>query len=209
MITVLPVTLEGELVRLEPLGSEHAEGLFEATSASEELWRHLSIYPPESVADVDLFIDSALREQEAGTSVPFAIVARKTGSVVGSTRFMDIRSVHSGLEIGWTFLAPRVWRTGINTECKYLLLGHAFETCGCARVQLKTDALNQRSRDAILGIGAQFEGILRRHQLRRDGTLRDTAMFSIIDEEWPSVKTRLEARLQSNQESTAALGARS
>ncbi len=208
MITVLPVTLEGELVRLEPLSSEHAEGLFEATSASEELWRHLSIYPPESVADIDLFIESALQDQATGASVPFAIIERATGKVVGSTRYMDIRSVHGGLEIGWTFLAQRVWRTGINTECKYLLLRHAFEDCGCARVQLKTDALNQRSRDAILGIGAQFEGILRRHQLRRDGTLRDTAMFSIIDEEWPMAKARLERRMIANSDLVAPEGMR-
>lgn len=206
MITVLPVTLEGDLVRLEPLGSEHAEGLFEATRASEELWRHMSIYPPESVSDIDLFIESALQDQATGSSVPFAIVERATGKVVGSTRYMDIRSVHSGLEIGWTFLASRVWRTGINTECKYLLLRHAFEQCGCARVQLKTDALNQRSRDAILGIGARFEGILRRHQLRRDGALRDTAIFSIIDEEWPAVKARLERRMLANSDVVASHG---
>jgi RimJ/RimL family protein N-acetyltransferase len=195
MITVLPVTLEGELVRLEPLQAEHAPGLFEATKGSDELWRHLSMYP-ESISDIDLFIETALREQAAGDSVPFAIIERATGHVVGSTRYMDIRSVHSGLEIGWTFLATRVWRTGINTECKYLLLRHAFDECGCARVQLKTDALNQRSREAILRIGAQFEGILRRHMLRRDGSLRDTAMFSIIDEEWPAVKARLESRMR-------------
>jgi RimJ/RimL family protein N-acetyltransferase len=204
MITVLPVTLEGNHVRLEPLSSDHALGLFEATKSSEELWRHMSIYPPESLSDIDLFIESALRDQDAGNTVPFAIIERSTGAVVGSTRYMDIRSVHSGLEIGWTFLAPRVWRTGINTECKYLLLRHAFEACGCARVQLKTDALNERSRNAILRVGATFEGILRKHQLRRDGTLRDTAMFSINDEEWPDVKQRFERDLLVLQEPVGA-----
>lgn len=198
MISVLPVTLEGNLVRLEPLTSDHAPGLFEATKESDELWRHMAINP-ETISDIDLFIESALREQDAGTSVPFTIIERATGSVVGSTRYMDIRAIHSGLEIGWTFLATRVWRTGINTECKYLLLQHAFEECSCARVQLKTDALNQRSRDAILRIGAQFEGILRKHQLRRDGSLRDTAMYSITDDEWPGVKERLEQRMSESQ----------
>jgi RimJ/RimL family protein N-acetyltransferase len=204
MITVLPVALEGNLVRLEPLGSEHAPGLFEATKSSEELWRHMSIYPPESMSDIDLFIESALRDQESGTTVPFAIIDRGANQVVGSTRYLDIRSIHSGLEIGWTFLATRVWRTGINTECKYLLLRHAFEVCGCARVQLKTDARNERSRDAILRIGAQFEGILRKHQLRRDGSLRDTAMYSITDEEWPAVRQQLEARMSAHQSAVGA-----
>jgi RimJ/RimL family protein N-acetyltransferase len=208
MITVLPVTLEGNLVRLEPLGGQHAQGLFEATRFSEELWRHMSIYPPESLSDIDLFIESALQDQAAGSTVPFGIIERGTGGVVGSTRYLDIRSVHSGLEIGWTFLAPRVWRTGINTECKYLLLRHAFEDCGCARVQLKTDALNERSRNAILRIGARFEGVLRKHQLRRDGTLRDTAMYSIIDEEWPEVKQRFESDLLAVQEPVGAEPAR-
>ena len=197
MITVLPLTLEGELVQLEPLDIGHAQGLFEATKSSEELWRHMSIFPPESISDIDLFIECALRDQATGTTVPFAIIDRSTNDVVGSTRYLDIRSIHSGLEIGWTFLATRLWRTGINTECKYLLLRHAFEDVGCARVQLKTDARNERSRNAILRVGAQFEGILRTHQLRRDGTLRDTAMYSIIDQEWPAVEERLEAHMQS------------
>jgi RimJ/RimL family protein N-acetyltransferase len=158
----------------------------------------MSIYPPESLSDIDLFIESALQDQAGGTTVPFAIIDRATNGVVGSTRYLDIRSIHSGLEIGWTFLDTRVWRTGINTECKYLLLRHAFEDVGCARVQLKTDARNERSRNAILRIGAQFEGVLRKHQLRRDGTLRDTAMYSIIDEEWPAVKEGLEARMHAH-----------
>jgi RimJ/RimL family protein N-acetyltransferase len=194
MLALLPVTLEGKLVRLEPLGPHHAEGLYVATRGNEELWRHMAI-SPEDVEEYSVFIQSALAEQAAGTSVPFAIIERAGDEVIGSTRFMDIRAVHSGVEIGWTFLASRVWRTGINTECKYLLLRHAFEVGGAARVQLKTDALNDRSRAAILRLGAQFEGILRKHQLRRDGTLRDTAMYSIIDDEWPAVKTRLEGML--------------
>jgi RimJ/RimL family protein N-acetyltransferase len=194
MLALLPVTLEGALVRLEPLGPEHAEGLFAATNGDEELWRHMAILPTR-IEDYEFFIQSALAEQAAGTSVPFAIIERAGGEVIGSTRYLDIRAVHSGVEIGWTFLAPRVWRTGINTECKYLLLRHAFETGGAARVQLKTDARNERSRNAILRLGAQFEGILRKHQLRRDGSLRDTAMYSITDDEWPAVKTRLEGMM--------------
>jgi RimJ/RimL family protein N-acetyltransferase len=194
MLALLPVTLEGKLVRLEPLGPHHAEGLFIATRGNEELWRHMAI-SPEKVEEYGVFIQSALAEQAAGTSVPFAIIERASDEVIGSTRYMDIRAVHSGVEIGWTFLASRVWRTGINTECKYLLLRHAFEVGGAARVQLKTDARNERSRAAILRLGAQFEGILRKHQLRRDGTLRDTAMYSIIDDEWPGVKIRLEGMM--------------
>lgn len=195
MLALLPVTLEGTLVRLEPLGPQHAEGLFAATRGNEELWRHMAILP-EKVEEYEVFIQSALAEQAAGTSVPFAIIEQTSGDVIGSTRYMDIRAVHSGVEIGWTFLASRVWRTGINTECKYLLLRHAFEAGGAARVQLKTDSRNERSRNAILRLGAQFEGILRKHQLRRDGTLRDTAMYSIIDEEWPAVKVRLEEMMK-------------
>lgn len=194
MLTLLPVTLEGNLVRLEPLGLHHAEGLFASTHGNEELWRHLAIWP-ENVGDYEYFINTALAELAAGASVPFAIIERATGEVIGSTRYMDIRAVHSGVEIGWTFLASRVWRSGVNTECKYLLLRHAFEEGGAARVQLKTDARNERSRAAILRLGAQFEGILRKHILRRDGSLRDTAMYSIIDDEWPSVKTKLEASM--------------
>ncbi|CAN5354687.1 GNAT family protein [soil metagenome] len=194
MLTLLPVTLEGNLVRLEPLGLHHAEGLFAATQGIEELWRHLAI-SPESVEDYEYFINTALAELAAGTSVPFAIIERATGEVIGSTRYLDIRSVSGGVEIGWTFLADRVWRTGVNTECKYLLLRHAFEVGGAARVQLKTDARNERSRAAILRLGATFEGFLRKYQLRRDGSLRDTAMFSIIDEEWPAVKAKLEASM--------------
>ena len=191
MLALLPVTLEGKLVRLEPLELRHAEGLMTATHGHEELWRHLAILP-DTIEEYELFIETALAEQNAGNSIPFAIVEKATNEVIGSTRYMDIRAVHSGVEIGWTFLAARVWRTGINTECKYLLLRHAFESGGAARVQLKTDARNERSRTAILRLGAKFEGVLRKHQLRRDGSLRDTAMYSVIDEEWPAVKANLE-----------------
>lgn len=191
MLALLPVTLEGKLVRLEPLGPQHAEGLFTATQGNQELWQHMAILPVK-VEEYEVFIQAALAEQAAGTSIPFAIIEQASGEVIGSTRYMDIRAIHDGLEIGWTFLAQRVWRTGVNTECKYLLLRHAFEASGAARVQLKTDARNERSRNAILRLGAQFEGILRKHMLRRDGTLRDTAMYSIIDDEWPTVKVQLE-----------------
>lgn len=194
MLALLPVTLQGNLVRLEPLSRDHAEGLFKSTHGNEELWRHLSIWP-ETVEEYELFIEAALAEQAAGVSVPFAIIEQATGDVIGSTRYMDIRAIHSGVEIGWTFLASRVWRSGVNTECKYLLLRHAFEEGGAARVQLKTDSRNERSRAAILRLGAQFEGILRKHMLRRDGSLRDTAMYSITDEEWPAVKAKLESSM--------------
>lgn len=141
-------------------------------------------------------IDEALRAQAAGTEVAYATVRRSDGRIVGSTRFIDIRRSHRGLEIGWTWIAPEAQRSAVNTEAKYLMLRHAFEVWGALRVQLKTDANNARSRAAIERLGATFEGILRKQLVRpHDGYQRDTAMFSIIESEWPAVKAGLEAKL--------------
>ncbi|WP_438479042.1 GNAT family N-acetyltransferase [Oleiharenicola lentus] len=190
-----PILLEGRHVRLEPLSLAHAEGLFRA-SVDPVIWKYLAIEPFKTVADATAWIDEALRGQAAGTDVPFATVRKSDGVVVGTTRYLDIRRPHRGLEIGWTWMRPEAQRTGINTEAKYLMLRHAFEQLGALRIQLKTDANNAQSRAAILRIGCKFEGIIRKQMLRAfDGYQRDSAMFSMIDTEWPEAKLALEAKL--------------
>jgi N-acetyltransferase len=187
------ITLEGQWVRLEPLSRAHA-GDLAIVSGEAEIWRYM---PAEliRIEQLHAWIDDALEQQAAGAIVPFAIVERASGRAIGGTRYLNIMRKDRGIEIGWTWLARRAWRTAVNTECKYLLLRHAFETLGCIRVQLKTDRRNERSRRAIERIGGQFEGILRQHMILRDGTYRDSAFYSIIDSEWPAVKERLAARL--------------
>jgi len=190
-----PVLLEGRQVRLEPLTVAHAAPLFAA--ATPEVFRYLIIPPFAGVADAERYIADALTAQAAGTEVAFATVRRSDGRVVGTTRFLDIRRPHRGLEIGWTWITPAAQRTPVNTEAKYLMLRHAFEELGALRVQLKTDANNAQSRAAILRIGAKFEGIIRKQMFRpHDGYERDSAMFSIIESEWPAAKAALEARLE-------------
>lgn len=190
-----PVLLEGRHVRLEPLTLGHAERLL-AAGREPVIFKYLFIPPFISVEDVRAWIDDALRAQAAGTEVAYATVRRSDGKVVGSTRFIDIRRPHRGLEIGWTWIAPEAQRTAVNTEAKYLMLREAFDGWGALRVQLKTDANNAQSRAAILRLGAVYEGILRKQMLRaHDGYERDTAMFSIVESEWPVVKAGLEAKL--------------
>ncbi len=191
-----PVRLEGRHVRLEPLTLDHAEGLF-ATSGDPSLWTYALVPQFAGVSDTQKWIEDALLAQRNGTDVPFATVRRRDGRVVGTTRFLDIRRPHRALEIGWTWLAPEAQRTPLNTEAKLLLLRHAFEALGAVRVQLKSDERNQRSREAMLRIGAVFEGILRNYQTRPyDGYVRNTAMYAITGAEWPAVKVRLEAKLK-------------
>lgn len=188
------VVLEGRDVRLEPLSLAHAPALFAAVNP--EVFRYLPIPAFATVAEVERHVAEALAGQAAGTEVAFATVRRSDGRVVGSTRFIDIRRAHRGLEIGWTWIAPEAQRTVVNTEAKYLMLRQAFDGWGALRVQLKTDVNNARSRAAILRLGAKFEGVLRKQMLRpHDGYERDTAMFSIIRDEWPVVKAGLEAKL--------------
>jgi N-acetyltransferase len=190
---VLPVTLEGAVVRLEPLRPEHAELFWEiAKNDLEDIFRWI----PSSMKtrqDFEKSIDKAFDEQERGESVVFATVERSSGRAIGSTRFMNIDRINRRVEIGSTWIAPAWQRTAINTEAKYLMLRHAFEVWKCMRVELKTDALNQKSRNAILRIGAREEGTLRRHLITWSGRVRDTVYFSILDSEWPEVKARLEA----------------
>ncbi|MBL8766301.1 MAG: GNAT family N-acetyltransferase [Planctomycetes bacterium] len=187
-----PVVLEGSVVRLEPLALAHAPGLL-AAAASPEIWQWLTIPQPTRIEDTQAFVRAALDQQERGVDVPFAVVLRAGDRVVGSTRYMDIARADFGLEIGWTWYARDVWRSPVNTECKHLLMSHAFDVLGAARVQLKTDARNERSQRAIERIGATKEGVLRRHRRLHTGFLRDSVIYSVIREEWPAVKARLDA----------------
>ncbi len=188
-----PRVLEGAHVRLEPLSLDHVERLCEI-GLDEELWRW-TLTNVRTPREMSAYVETALREWSQGTVFPFATVERATGLVVGSTRYGNIDLAHGRVEIGWTWVARAWQRTAINTEAKYLMLRHAFEVLGCGRVELKTDALNQRSRQAILRLGAREEGTLRQHMRTASGRMRDTVYFSILAGEWPEVKSRLEQRL--------------
>jgi RimJ/RimL family protein N-acetyltransferase len=185
--------LEGSIVRLEPLGPEHEDGLWEA-SRDPATWTWLAIVRPSSREELRRWLEEALEAARAGREIPLVTISHKEG-IVGSTRFMALRPEHRSVEIGWTWLHPSAWRTGANAEAKLLMLAHAFDRWGCRRVELKTDALNERSRGAIEALGASFEGIHRQHMLVRGGENRDTAWYSILDDEWPEVRARLLERL--------------
>jgi N-acetyltransferase len=191
----LPITLEGAAVRLEPISRGHAELFWQIAKNDLDIifrWIPYSMKTPE---DFQRLVEKALSEQERGESVVFATVERPSGRVIGSTRFMNIDRGNRRVEIGSTWIAPAWQRTAINTEAKYLMLRHAFEVWGCVRVELKTDALNDRSRNAILRIGAKEEGTLRRHVVTWTGRIRDSIYFSILDLEWPAVRQKLEERI--------------
>jgi RimJ/RimL family protein N-acetyltransferase len=190
----VPAELTGRLVRLEPLERRHADGLWDA-SRDTRTWRWLAITRPETRAGLDAWVEEALRAAAAATEIPLVTVERATGRVLGSTRFMALRPEHRSVEIGWTWLHPDAWGTGANVEAKLLMLAHALDTWGCRRVELKTDALNERSRRAIEALGATFEGVHRKHMLVRGGENRDTAWYAILDDDWPAVRRRLEERL--------------
>jgi len=192
---VVPVTLEGSFVRLEPVRRDHAELFWDvAKDDLEDIFRWIP-YAMKTRDDFRTLIDKAFAEQEREESVVFATVERSSGRVVGSTRFMNIDRVNRRVEIGSTWIAPAWQRTAVNTEAKYLMLRHAFEVWRCMRVELKTDALNQKSRNAILRIGAKEEGTLRRHLVTWTGRVRDTVYFSILNDEWAEVKSALQSRL--------------
>jgi N-acetyltransferase len=184
--------LEGRIVRLEPLEPGHADGLWEA-SRDPRTWRWLSILQPTTRDSFDAWIETAVAARDAGVEIPLVTLHGK--QVVGSTRFLALRPEHRSVEIGWTWLHPSAWGTGANVEAKLLMLGHAFETWGCRRVELKTDARNDRSRGAMEAMGATFEGIHRHHMLVRGGENRDSAWYSVTDDEWPGVREGLAARL--------------
>jgi RimJ/RimL family protein N-acetyltransferase len=189
-MNVGPVTLEGRHVRLEPLSQGHHGGL-SAVGIEEELWRWIPT-PVRTPEEMSAYIATALEEQARGVSLPFAQIEKSSGRVIGCTRYGNIERTHHRVEIGWTWVAPAWQRTGVNTEAKYLLLRHAFETLGCIRVELKTDALNEKSRAAILRIGAREEGTFRNHMITGSGRIRHSVYFSIVDSEWPAVKGRLQ-----------------
>lgn len=189
-----PVTLQGRRVRLEPLSLErHWEGLLQI-GLDPELWR-FTLNKVAGPADLRDYLETALREQAGGKSLPFATVDIGSGRVAGCTRFGNIEPAHRRVEIGWTWVGRTFQRSHVNSEAKYLMLRHAFEAWGCMRVELKTGSENRRSRDAIRRIGASEEGTLRRHAIADDGYIRDTVYFSIIESEWPAVKTRLETMI--------------
>lgn len=190
-----PVTLCGSTIELQPLRPEHAEPLF-ATTRNPEVWSYLPSLQPNSPEEMaDLIRSAANRPQSTGPDLPFAIVYRENGAIIGSTRFLDISENDRSLEIGWTFVSSDYWRTPVNTEAKYLLLQHAFETLQCIRVQLKTDLRNERSQRAIERIGGVREGIVRKMRILPDGYQRSSVLYSIIDDEWPAVRANLESKL--------------
>ena len=186
-----PVTLEGRLVRLEPLSREHLDGLA-AVAFDPALWRW-TLAGAVDRDRLETWLDAATMNQAAGTELPFATIERASGRPIGSSRYLSIVPEHRRLEIGWTWIAREWQRSGVNREAKLLMIEHAFERIGCQRVEFKTNARNDQSRAALLGTGATFEGIFRKHMLGRDGEVRDSAYFSITDDEWPAVKERLAA----------------
>ena len=195
MMKIEPVTLKGQLVRLEPLRMEHASELYEA-SRDPGLWTYKPVKQPDSLTEMEQLIASVLQKQQAGACLPFAIMSLQQECAVGETRYHGFQLQDYGLEIGWTWIAPPVQRTGVNTECKYLLLRHAFEAMGAIRVQLRTHHLNTNSQRAIERLGAVKEGVLRNHLIMPDGSYRHSVYYSIIESEWPSVKARLEKMMQ-------------
>jgi len=192
-----PIILEGEFVRLEPLKPEHLDALCEV-GMTDSIW-FFTTNVMHTVEDMQRYISTAMDETERKISLPFVTIDKKENKIVGSTRFGNIDVKNRKAEIGWTWINPLWQRSYVNTEAKFLMLKHAFETWNCARVELKTDVLNEKSRNAILRIGAKQEGILRRHLITETGRFRDTVYFSIIDDEWQDVKENLRAKLSFKQ----------
>ncbi len=193
MMEPLTARLEGSIVVLEPLGEQHAEELWEAAQAPE-IWDWL-VNLNASRELFDYWLEASMESAREGSEGPFATRLRSSGKVVGSSRYLNVRPQDRVVEIGWTWLNPRAWRTGANVEAKLLMLEHAFETLECVRVEFKTDARNERSRAALAAIPARFEGILRNHMIVPDVGQRDSAYYSVIDSEWPAVRDNLRQRL--------------
>ncbi|MFF1904232.1 GNAT family N-acetyltransferase [Kitasatospora sp. NPDC058218] len=190
-----PVTLTGRHVRLEPLSRDHLGDLWATVGPDPDVWRWIPFHPPTTEEALGEILDVRLAEVTAGTAVKFAVIDLASGRAVGITGYYDFSAQDELVEIGGTWYARSAWRTAINTEAKLLLLVHAFEDLGMGRVFWKTDALNDRSRNAILRLGAQYEGIHRREKLRANGVWRDSAYFSMLADEWPAAKSRLVERL--------------
>src|SRR5918911_478160 len=190
----LASVLVGDIVRLEPLARRHEERLFEAAQ-DERVWRWMHYDAGGSRERFHAWLEDALAASSAGREAAFATVDAGTGEPVGSTRYLALRPEHLVLEIGWTWLAPAYWQTGANIEAKLLMLEHAFEDLGCLRVEFKTDARNDRSRAALAALPARFEGVFRKHMIVRGNQYRDSAYYSIVDDEWPEVEANLRRRL--------------
>jgi RimJ/RimL family protein N-acetyltransferase len=197
VISPKPAKLEGHGVRLEPLSREHEKGLA-AAAQNGRLWELFYTSVPEP-DQTQAYISAALAGQEQGTMLPWAVRELKTGEIVGSTRYHDIIAAADRVEIGWTWYAQRVQRTHVNTVCKLLLFTHAFETLKCEVVGLRTDNLNFRSQRAIEALGAKKDGVIRHHWVRRDGSIRDTVMYSVLVHEWTDVKKHLLFRLRRHE----------
>ncbi len=192
---IAPVTLTGSVVRLEPLSEKHVPDLTVAAH-DESIWRYMLYVYPDNEEKMLAWVRDILARQAAGTDLAFTIIHRASGRAIGATRYLEIRPLHRSLEVGGTWYATEFQRTAVNTECKYLLLKHAFEVLGCIRVQFKADARNLSSIRAIERLGAAREGVLRNHYILQDGGYRDSVYFSILDREWPKVKERLEEMLR-------------
>ncbi len=191
---VKPVILTGKHVRLEPMTEAHISALAEI-GAGQPFWDFMVYGSIHTVDDMRGWVQDILARAQKGTDLPFAAIHQPSGRVAGATRYLNIMPQDRGLEIGGTWYGTEFQRTAVNTECKYLLLGHAFEALGCIRVQLKTDLRNERSQRAIERIGAVKEGVLRNHMTLPDGRIRHSVYYSILDTEWPAVKKRLEEML--------------
>jgi N-acetyltransferase len=189
-----PIELLGQRVEIVPMETKHTKELFTAGN-NLDIWTYMPMVV-RTLEDMERLVNDALKQREQGTQFPFVIVDKDTNELIGSTRFIDISVPNRNLEIGWTWLSPSVWRTKVNTECKYLLFKHCFETLGTIRVQLKTDSRNLRSQRAIERIGAVKEGVIRNHRILSDGYRRHSVYYSVIDNEWGGVKERLEGFLR-------------
>lgn len=192
---VAPVTLEGRIVRLEPLGIEHLDDLA-SVAFDPAIWRW-TIARPTDIAGLRAWLEAAVAAQQAGTELPFATVDVATSRAIGSSRFLSIVPEHRRLEIGWTWVTTAYQRRGANQEAKYLQLRHAFEDLGANRVEFKTDSRNEKANPALLSIGATFEGTFRNHMVMPDGPLRHSNYYAVTVEDWPNVKAMLEARIRS------------
>ena len=187
---VKPVTLDGKRIRMEPMLADHLDALAEAGGFAE-LWKWTTTRA-DTRDEMETYMNVALRDAAAGTALPFVTIDKASDRIIGSSRFGNIDPSNKRAEIGWTWITPEFQRTYVNSEAKYLMLRHAFEVWGCVRVELKTDFLNSKSRNAMLRMGATEEGVLRKHQIMYDGRYRDTIYYSVLDTEWPEVKKRLE-----------------
>mgnify|MGYP003489026110 FL=1 len=197
-MTTTQIALENDLIMLRLMELSDVDEIYEVAT-DERIWEHIA-YALSTKEEVEKYVHSQVRLNESEERLVLVIIDQETNKIIGSTSIYEISKEHSRCEIGSTWLTPSYWRTTVNTNCKYLLLQHVFETLELERVQLKTDNLNVRSQNAIMRIGAKFEGRLRSHMRRKDGTMRDTMLYSIIREEWPAIKGMLEKRMKENKD---------